>query len=191
MRPVADPGDDLVAQAVASDGDALRQLVQRYHDRVYRFGVKVCLNRFDADDAVQEAFIVLARREDVQRSRNVLHWLMVVVRNACRAMFGLGRAARHRSLSTSPEAMDVPDESLSSEEMMQRFQLVSEVHEALALLDPVSRAVLILRDIEGLSGEETAARLGVSAAAMKSRLHRARLSLGERVRQRRSAARKM
>ena len=187
MKPIADPGE-LVARAVASDEDALRELVQRYHDRVYRFGVKVCHNRFDADDAVQQAFIVLARRVDVQRSTNVLHWLLSVVRNACRSMLGLGRRARHTSLSASPEAMDVPDESLSSEAMMQRFQLVSEVHDAIALLDPEGRAVLILRDIEGLSGEETAARLGVSMAAMKSRLHRARLSVGQHVRQRRGPA---
>lgn len=58
----------LLDRSLAGDDTALRELVRLYHDRAYRFGRKVCRDGFDADDAVQMAFVILARRPDVQRS---------------------------------------------------------------------------------------------------------------------------
>jgi len=163
---------------------AIQDLVLRYHDRVYRFGQQVCRDGYDADDAVQNAFITLARRPDVQRSANTLSWLMTVVRNAC---IGLYRAALGRKpLSESPAALDVPDEKLSPEAALLRFELVSQVHDAIASLEPDARAVLVLRDLEGLTGEETAKRLNLELATMKTRLHRARLAVRAYVLQRRA-----
>lgn len=62
---------------------------------------------------------------------------------------------------------------------MERWELVRAVHTALAALDEPYRRVLVLRDLEGLSGDETCAALGLETAAMKSRLHRARAMLRE------------
>ncbi len=162
----------LVERSIAGEPEALSELVRRYHDRVYRFGRSVCRDGFDADDAVQLAFITLARRPDVQKSKGVLPWLMTVVRHACLAM--LRPFVRRAALS---EGEGVVDEAPSAEAALERFELVSRVHAAIAQLDADSRAVIVLRDIEGLSGEETAARLGIEPAAMKSRLHRARVAL--------------
>src|SRR3954463_11170696 len=75
-----------LAAATAGDDQALAHLVRAYHDRVYRFGVRVCRDGFDADDAVQEAFGQLATRPDVMRDPSALSWLMSVVRNACLRM---------------------------------------------------------------------------------------------------------
>jgi len=73
----------VLARAREGDADALDALVRAYHDRVYRFGLRACRSAFDADDAVQEAFIKLARRPDVAADPGALSWLMTVVRNAC------------------------------------------------------------------------------------------------------------
>ncbi len=162
----------LVERSIAGEPEAISELVRRYHDRVYRFGKSVCRDGFDADDAVQVAFITLARRPDVQRSEGVLAWLMTVVRNACLAL--VRPFVRRAPLS---EGGQVVDEALSAEAALERFELVSAVHAAIASLDADSRAVIVLRDIEGLSGEETARRLGLEPAAMKSRLHRARVAI--------------
>ena len=67
--------------------------------------------------------------------------------------------------------------ALDPERALQRFQLVRSVHEAIAALERPSREVLILRDLEGMSGEETCAALGIPLATMKTRLHRARAQL--------------
>jgi len=65
---------------------------------------------------------------------------------------------------------------------LERYERVRVVHEAIASLDPAHREVLIMRDLEGRSGEETCRALGIETAAMKSRLHRARAQLRERIR---------
>ena len=131
----------LALAAAAGDDEALAMLVRAYHDRVYRFGMRVCRDGFDADDALQEAFTKLARRPDVLVHQGALSWLMTVVKNACLR------------------------------------ELVQSNHTAIALLERPYREVLVLRDLEGLSGEETCKALGLDTAAMKSRLHRARTQL--------------
>jgi RNA polymerase sigma-70 factor (ECF subfamily) len=173
--PAASP--HLLERSLAGDEEALRELVRLYHDRAYRFGRSVCRDGYDADDAVQMAFIILARRPDVQISAGVLPWLYTVIRNACTAMLRPIASRLREPLSDSRQALDVPDEALTAEAALERFELVSEVHRAIAALDADSRAVLVLRDIEGLSGEETAARLKLTLAAMKTRLHHARLAV--------------
>jgi RNA polymerase sigma-70 factor, ECF subfamily len=167
------PGE-LLERSLSGDDEALRNLVRLYHDRAYRFGRSVCCDGYDADDAVQKAFIILARRPDVQMSDGVLSWLYTVVRNACTAMLRPIASRLREPLSENRQALDVADEALTPEAALERMQLVSEVHRAIAALDVDLRAVLVLRDIEGLSGEETAKRLKLPLAAMKTRLHRAR-----------------
>ena len=174
----------LLERSIAGDDEALTELVRLYHDRAYRFGRRVCRDGFDADDAVQLAFISLARRPDVQRSEGVLAWLYVVVRNACTAMLRPLAARLRKPLSGNQQALDVADEALTPEAALERFELVSQVHDAIAALDDDARAVLVLRDLEGLSGDEAAKRLNLTPAAMKTRLHRARLEVRAHVRQR-------
>jgi RNA polymerase sigma-70 factor (ECF subfamily) len=164
---------DVLNAAARGDDEALALLVRTYHDRVYRFGLRVCRDGFDADDAVQEAFIKLARRPDVLRDPGALSWLMTVVRNACLRL--LRPFVRERApLGTQA---DVASEQLDPNQALERWQLVQGVHEAIAALDRPLREVLVLRDLEGLSGEETCRALGLELPAMKTRLHRARAQL--------------
>ena len=170
---------DFVA-AAGGDEQALSTLVRLHHDRVYRFGVRVCRDRFDADDAVQEAFIKLAARPDVVADRGAVSWLMTVVLNACKRM--LRPFARERSaLGDRVEADEVAAAGASPEAALQRWELVRSVHAAIAELDRPYREVLVLRDLEGLSGEATCAVLGLELTAMKTRLHRARSMLREKI----------
>ena len=76
----------LLIAAAQGDDEALAALVRAYHDRVYRFGLRVCRDGYDADDAVQEAFIKLAKRPELLKDPSALSWLMTVVRNACLRM---------------------------------------------------------------------------------------------------------
>lgn len=163
--------------AAFGDDEALSSLVRAYHDRVYRFGVRVCRDAADADDAVQEAFIRLARKPEVMGDASVLSWLMTVVKNACLRL--LRPFSRERRVLGVPlrDADDQAGEALDPEQALLRYELVQRVHAAIARLSPEQRAVIVLRDLEGHSGEETAAMLGIELVAMKSRLHRARQTL--------------
>jgi RNA polymerase sigma-70 factor (ECF subfamily) len=166
-----------LALAAGEDDEALALLVRAHHDRVYRFGRRVCRDGFDADDAVQEAFVKLARRPDMVQETGVVYWLLRVVRNACIRM--LRPYARERK--TLGERLDTPEEAPSDDldphAALVRWQLVSAVHQAVATLDRQLREVLVMRDLEGLSGDHTCAALGITEAAMKNRLHRARAEL--------------
>jgi RNA polymerase sigma-70 factor, ECF subfamily len=167
-------------EAARGDDEALALLVRAYHDRVYRFGVRVCRNPFDAEDAVQEAFTKLARRPEVVRDPGALSWLMTVVRHACQRMlrpFVRARRALGERLGGDDELDSVPSGQSDPQQALERWELVRAVHAAIALLDPAAREVLVLRDLEGLSGDETCAALGLELATMKTRLHRARSKL--------------
>jgi RNA polymerase sigma-70 factor (ECF subfamily) len=179
---VKEPSHDHVLRAAATGDDAaLAELVRAYHDRVYRFGLRVCRDGFDADDAVQEAFTKLARRPDVARDPSVLSWLMTVVRNACARMLR-PFVREKRVLGERVADMDtVPAEAGDPEQALERWRLVHAVHQAIAALDRPSREVLVMRDLEGLSGEEVCTALALTEAAMKSRLHRARKELRQRL----------
>jgi len=171
--------------AARGDDTALTALVREYHDRVYRFGRRVCRDAYDADDAVQEAFVTLARRREILGDPvGSLSWLMTVVRNACRRLWRPW--ARQRRALGQPvdvaEGAEVPADTLDPQQALERWELVSAVHGALAALPRPYREVIVLRDLEGLSGDETAAALGLELAATKTRLHRARSALREALR---------
>lgn len=164
--------------AAGGDDQALERLLRAYHDRIYRYGRRVCRDSFDADDAVQTAFVALARRPDVVGDPGALSWLMTVVKNAClRLLRRLARTRVRLEEITEPEAP-----ALDAESALQRWRLVHLVHQAIARLERPYREVLVLRDVEGQSGEEVCAALGLTEAAMKSRLHRARLLVRQMVR---------
>jgi len=166
-----------VSAAARGDDEALAFLVRAHHDQIYRFGLRVCRDGYDADDAVQEAFRKLATRPDVVRDPGVLSWLFVVVRNACRRLLR-PFAREKKTLGERLEDPDtVPAQEPDAQALLEKWRLVHAVHRAIATLDPPHREILVLRDLEGLSGPETCEALGIGEAAMKTRLHRARHNL--------------
>jgi RNA polymerase sigma-70 factor (ECF subfamily) len=167
--------------AALGDDEALSALVRSYHDRVYRYGKRVCRNGYDAADAVQEAFAKLARRPDMLAQPGVLFWLLRVVRNACLLSLrpiALAARALGRALDVDLVASDDAD----PQQALERWELVCSVHAAIATLERPYREVLVMRDLEELTGDETCAALGLEPAAMKTRLHRARAKLREKLR---------
>jgi RNA polymerase sigma-70 factor, ECF subfamily len=171
--------DAVLAAAARGDDAALAVLVRLYHERVYRFGLRVCRDGFDADDAVQEAFTALARRPEVLRDPGALSWLFRVVRNLCRRL--LRPFARERRVLGERTDVERVAAHGDVETALERWQLIHAVHAAIAELDAAYREVLVLRDLEGLSGAETCAALGLETAAMKTRLHRARQQLRQKI----------
>lgn len=171
----------LLIAAAQGDDEALAALVRAYHDRVYRFGLRVCRDGYDADDAVQEAFIKLAKRPELLKDPSALSWLMTVVRNACLRMMRPFLRQR-RPLTVQEESFafqGAAAEPLDPQQALERFELVQSVHAAIAQLGRPYREVLVMRDLEGLSGEDTCRALGLEPATMKTRLHRARTKLRE------------
>jgi RNA polymerase sigma factor (sigma-70 family) len=135
---------------------------------VQRFARTLCATPEDAEDAAQEALIVLYRKIGTLRAAAALgSWIFQIVRNEC---IRRSRLAFHRPLSAAAAEPSAEDAALARLEM-------ERIVESIAALPPEQRAVLVLRDIQGQSGAATAQALGLSRAAMKSRLHRGRETL--------------
>ncbi|MEU4269316.1 RNA polymerase sigma factor [Streptomyces sp. NPDC026092] len=162
------PGEQLIVAAQRGDVDSLTALVSGAHPNVRRFARSLCATPEDAEDAAQEALIILYRKIGMLRASGALaSWMFRIVRNEC-----LRRARAMRAPAP------LPDVAVRSAEdvVLQRLE-AGRVAAAVAALPADQRHVLIMRDIQGYSGRMTADALGLSTAAMKSRLHRARTAV--------------
>jgi RNA polymerase sigma-70 factor (ECF subfamily) len=175
----------LVASAAAGDRQALEQLLYEAQAVAWRFSRAVCGHAEDAEDAMQEALIQTFRGiSGIKRPEAFRPWLYRTVRNAC-LMSRRTRVDEPRRLLSldallpSPEHAPVhpPARTRTPEQLASDSRFRRRLTRAVAQLPPAFRAVVFLRDVEGLSTRETAQALGLSEDNVKARLHRARLFL--------------
>ncbi|MFG2861213.1 RNA polymerase sigma factor [Streptomyces sioyaensis] len=159
----------LIGAAQRGDVESINALVYDAHPHVQRFAHSLCASPQDAEDAAQEALIILYRKIGSLRATGALaSWMFRIVRNEC-----LRRAqlmARRREQSTVAEMLPLEDE------VLQRLE-AERVARAIGDLPELQRRVLIMRDVQGHPGRTVAHTLGLSVAAMKSQLHRARTAV--------------
>ncbi|HXN38555.1 MAG TPA: RNA polymerase sigma factor [Solirubrobacteraceae bacterium] len=159
------PSERVISAAQQGDPRAIAILLDGSHAHVRRFARTLCATPEDAEDAAQEALIILYRKIGTLRVAAALaSWMFQIVHNEC---IRRTRMAVHRPVSTARVEVSAEETALAHLEMQR-------IVDCVASLPADQRAVLVLRDIHGLSGAETAKALGLSKAAMKSRLHRGR-----------------
>jgi RNA polymerase sigma-70 factor (ECF subfamily) len=175
----------LVEAAVAGDGQALERLLVAAQDVTWRFSMAVCGQPDDAQDAMQEALLKTYRHVSRLREPGAFRpWLYRTVRNAC-LMIRRKRAhepARLASLDASaPDGSFLADTLVhpgrTPEALAALRNLRSQLSRSLKALPLESRAVVFLREIEGLSTHDTAQALQITEANVKTRLSRARATL--------------
>jgi RNA polymerase sigma-70 factor (ECF subfamily) len=178
--------DILLAEARAGDRQALEALLERYQAQVYGFGVKMCGNPEDAKDVLQETLLTVAR--DIRNFRggsSLSTWLYTIARSACIKMRRRSKFAPEQASSVeigaATETESLADPARSADEVLAGKQVERALGRAIGELEPMYREVLMLRDVEGLTAPEVAEVLGLTIQAVKSRLHRARLSVRERI----------
>lgn len=175
---------ELLVRAGAGDRDAFGTLVERHQASVYRFARTVVTRPADAEDVLQQSFLAAWRGASRFRGESsVRTWLFTIARNAALTL-------RAHDARWAPSEVPVEELGLAAgwgsddpESAAVEAERQAALTAAFGALEPAEREVLTLRDLEGLSGDETATLLGLSLPAMKSRLHRARLALAARVRQ--------
>src|ERR1700758_2809544 len=179
---------DLVHASKKGDVAAFEQLVKRYSRRLLRISQTVTHNREDAEDAVQEALLKAFQnlaefREDSQFST----WLIRITVNQSLMKLRKQRAHKEVSLDEDFESdgdalpVDVPDRAPNPEQLCWASELRDILARTVEELRPIWRTVFVLRDVEGLSIEQTAQVLNLSQAAVKARLWRVRLHLRVRL----------
>ncbi|MEU3461883.1 RNA polymerase sigma factor [Streptomyces sp. NPDC006733] len=173
-RSVSWPDEALVKAAQEGDVASLTAVVEGAHPHVRRFAGSLCSSAQDAEDAAQEALIILYRKIGTLRAGGALaSWMFRIVRNEC---------LRHLRLLAHRNDEPPPGTAPSAEEAaLQRLE-AQLVASAISALPAEQRRVLVMRDVQGLPGRLVARSLGLSDAAMKSRLHRARAALRDALR---------
>ena len=176
----------LLAAARTGDRQALEELLERHEPQVYRFGMKMCRDAEEAKDVMQDTLLAMARGvRDFRGASSISTWLYTIARSFCIKKRRRSKFApeEERSLDADvpAEAKPLAASGGGPDEALAAKQVEHALEQAIAALDPVYREVLLLRDVEGLTAPEVAEIVGASVQAVKSRLHRARLSVRERV----------
>jgi RNA polymerase sigma-70 factor (ECF subfamily) len=184
-----EPSDELLAaRAVAGDASAFDAIVIRYQARVYRLAWRLTGNEGDAADAMQDTFLQLYRRLASFRGESRLStWLYRIATNAAL----MQRRARTRRPAESLDAFlpcfdgngshrATPAELQAAarvDERLDRQRLAEQALAAIGRLPETYREAFVLRDLEEMTTAEVAEILGLDAAAVRQRVHRARMML--------------
>jgi RNA polymerase sigma-70 factor (ECF subfamily) len=184
----------LIDRLRGGDTSALEELMEEFAPRVYRLAHGITRSAADAEEVVQDVFLSLFRRIDAFEGRAALStWIYRIGVNAAL----LKRRGKRVELEVLLEdhlptfredghregdrSMLLADWSDTPEEELLTRETRLTVRRLIASLPEPYQVVLLLRDLEELSNEETAAIVGESVASVKSRLHRARMALREQV----------
>ena len=183
---VASDDLDLVHASKNGDVAAFEHLVKRYDRKLLRIAQSVTHNTEDAKDAVQEAFLKAFQNLGQFREESRFStWLISITVNQSLMKLRKQRSTREVSLDDDFQAdgdmppMEVADWAPNPEQLYWASELRDILISALKELRPALRTVFVLRDIEGLSIDQTAEVLNLSQAAVKARLWRVRLQLRE------------
>ncbi|MEL6185493.1 MAG: sigma-70 family RNA polymerase sigma factor [Myxococcota bacterium] len=174
-----------LCRAVASgDGRAFAELVERFQHRIYAFCRRMIGDAQEAEDLAQDVFLTVYRNAGEFRGDSSFStWLYRIARNqTLNRIKYLDR--RGRNIRSSLD--EVGEDRLGSErrsplELVEGQQTATLVQEAIARLPEQQRTVLVLRDLEGLSYEEIVDITGLAQGTVKSRIHRARSALADRL----------
>jgi RNA polymerase sigma-70 factor, ECF subfamily len=177
----------LVTAAQSGNQHAMERLLMRAQGIAYRFSLLVCGHADDADDAMQEALLKTYRHVgQIKDPAAFRTWLYRTVKNAC-LISRRKRVHEPEHLHSLDEVRDdddghargieVEDPGRRPDEVMENNRLRQSLHRALQALAPEYRLIVFLREVEGLSTRDVAEVVGISEANVKTRLHRARLSL--------------
>ncbi len=188
----AEPSDlDLVRGIKSGNEDAFEQMVERYHARVYSLSYGVLRNAEDAEEATQDTFLTLYRKIGTfDESKKFFSWFYRVALNQA-----YSRARRRRPTTAVPiedylprfssdghiASPELPDWSASIEDGAIARELAGRAGEFMADLPPAYRDVIWMYDVEEMSSSDIAETLEISFPALKSRLHRARLYVRQRL----------
>jgi len=174
----------LVAAIQQGDQSAFAELVRRYEGKIYSLALRLTESPEEAEEVLQETFLAAYRAIGSFRAESGLHtWLYRIATNAA-----LMRLRRQHHVASLDDLMAQDEDEVSlplqlvdwqpqPEEAILTAETRTLLEEALQRLPEAMRVVVLLRDVQGLSAHEVAEVLGVSVAAVKSRLHRGRLAL--------------
>lgn len=165
----------MLDRARAGDNQAMEALLRSLAPSIHRFGLKMCRHPADADDILQDTLLSVTENLQAFEGRSSLtSWVFALTRSACSRR---RRGLKNQPPVDDPEHLERSDANANPERDAVERQLAARIDRALDGLPDDYREAILLRDVENLTAPEAADAIGISVAALKSRLHRARAAL--------------
>jgi len=189
-KKVKDNDSELIQAINSGQSNKFHDLVKRYEQKLYNFSLRMCRDPGDAEDMVQDTFLNVFRYlKDFRYETKFKNWLYKVAASTCIKQRRKSKFAPDRELSLdefrSQDEAEVPSQvpkwALMPLDKLLNDELSNMIHQAILSLPEKYRVIILLRDIEGFSTDETAQILGLSSSNVKVRLHRARLYLRDKL----------
>ena len=182
---------ELARRLMSGDPDAFDQFVETFRSKIFQYSMLTCGQREDAEEVAQETLLkVFENFNQLREPERVRSWVFRIAKNAClmRRRKSVFAPAEELSLDeylpTEQDGslkMQIADWTELPDAQMLRGELRVRLQDAIAALPEMYRTVILLRDIEELSTEETAQVLELSPDVVKTRLHRARVAVREKL----------
>lgn len=175
------------------DPEAMQAIVNYYERSLYNFGLRICGQKQDAEDILQDTFLSAFRSlQDFRGESSLKTWLFKIAAHACFKKRRKKKCEPDYELSLEsllPASQeqgeyDIPDLSTDPSKSLLDSELKNIILEGMQALPPIYRMVFNLRDLEGFSTEQTAQIMDLTPQAIKTRLHRARLFLRKTISER-------
>jgi RNA polymerase sigma-70 factor (ECF subfamily) len=187
------PDEDLVARAQQGDQTAFTELVERHQGNALKLALSILRDKADAEDEVQNAcWKAFEHLKQFNQDAKFSTWFSRIVVNQC--LMRLRKAKRAKlfymddtQLGEETVTLELKDDSPSPEDQLGDREVAEVLEHEINRIPPLLRKVFLLRDVEEVEMPEVAERLGITVAAAKSRLLRARLELRERLRKHQSS----
>ena len=187
---VKDNDFDLIQAINSGQAEKFHDLVKRYEHKLYNFSLRMCRNRSDAEDMIQDTFLnIFKYLRNFRHETKFKNWLYKVAASTCIKKRRKSKFAPDKELSLDEFLPDdqaekpdhVPEWAMLPLDRLLNEELSGVINETILALPKKYRVVIVLRDIEGFSTAETAQILNLSPSNVKVRLHRARLYLRDKV----------
>ncbi|MBX9600634.1 MAG: sigma-70 family RNA polymerase sigma factor [Bryobacteraceae bacterium] len=181
------PDDELVLKAQSGDHGAFAELIQRHQNSCLKLAVSILRDKQDAEDEVQNAcWKAFEHIGQFNRDAKFSTWLTRIVVNQCLMKLRQARRARFLYLDDvqvgeEVQTLELPDTTATPEVAVGRSEVAEVLQKEINRIPPLLRNVFLLRDVQQLEMPVVAKKLGISVAAAKSRLLRARLELRTRM----------
>jgi RNA polymerase sigma-70 factor (ECF subfamily) len=175
---------ELARALTAGEPQAFERFVEHFRSKIFHYSMMMCGQPDDAEEVAQETLLKVFQSFDhLREPEHVRAWIFRIAKNACLMQRRKSVFAPEHELSVEelPPSSEIIDSACLPEDELQQAEVRAVLHQVISELPPAYRCVVVLRDIEQLSTDETAQILDLTAEAVKTRLHRARLAMRQKL----------
>ena len=175
---------ELARALAAGEPEAFERFVEHFRSKIFHYSWLMCGQADDAEEVAQETLLkVFQNFDQLREPEHVRSWVFRIAKNACLMQRRKSVFAPEHELSVEelPPSAEITDETRLPDDQLQNSEVRAVLHQVIAELPPGYRCVVLLRDIEQLSTEETAQILDLTPDTVKTRLHRARIAMRQKL----------